>query len=139
MEKKEKIFTKGNLITMVISIAVSVFIIVLIAILGNTSGLVNNNSFKIESFNMDTEKSTYTYSDDSYSYTGSGVLTCWDKSNDYYVLLEKTNTVDGSTDYTTCIVMDGKGDFGTYDSSYSGTTQKPEYEFKVLGFIPFNK
>ena len=139
MAEKEKIFTKGNLITMVISIAVSVFIIVLIAILGNTSGLVNNNSFKIESFNMDTEKSTYTYSDDSYSYTGSGVLTCWDKSNDYYVLLEKTNTVDGSTDYTTCIVMDGKGDSGTYDSSYSGTTQKPEYEFKVLGFIPFNK
>lgn len=139
MAEKEKIFTKGNLITMAISIVASVVIIVLIAILGSSTGLVNNSSFKIESFNMDTEKSTYTYSDDSYSYTGTGVLTCWDKSNDYYVLLEKTNTVDNTTDYTTCIVMDGKGDFGTYDSSYSGATQKPEYEFKVLGFIPFNK
>ena len=96
MAEKEKIFTKGNLITMAISIVASVVIIVLIAVFGNSSGLVTNNSFKIESFNMDTEKSTYTYTDDSYSYTGTGVLTCWDTTNDYYVLLEKTNTVDNT-------------------------------------------
>ena len=139
MAEKEKIFTRGNLITMTICIGVTLVIAILLFILTNSSGLVNNNFFKIESFNMDTEKTDYTYSDNYYTYTGTGVITCLDKNTNYFVLIEKIDNANDTEDYTTTIVMNGKGEFGTYDSTYSDNIEKPEYEFKVIGFIPFEE
>ena len=130
--------TKNTAIKIItISVIISVFLSLLII------GIINNDTkladFEVDSFDMETEKTTYTYSDDSYSFNGEGTITCKDKDTDYIVLLEQKNISSGETDYNYVIVHNGTGTFGTYDSSYTGTTEKPEYEFNILGFRSFKK
>lgn len=130
--------TKSSTIkTIVISVVISVVLtLLIIALLNNSTKL---SDFKIDSFNMETEKTTYTYSDDSYSYDGEGTITCKDKNTDYIVLLEQKNISSGETDYSYVVVHNGTGKFGTYDSSFTGTTEKPNYQFNILGFRSFKK
>lgn len=130
--------TKNNMIVpIVISTIISVILSLSIVAWANNDA--NLSDFKIESFNMETEKSSYTYSEDSYSYDGEGTITCEDKETDYLVLIEQKNTTDGTTDYNYVVVHNGVGKFGTYDSSYTGATDKPNYEFTILGFRSFKK
>lgn len=126
---------------MILPIIISVIISVLLSltIIGWANNDVKLSDFKIESFNMETEKSSYMYSEDSYSYDGEGTITCEDKDTDYIVLLEQKNISSGETDYSYVVVHNGIGKFGTYDSSYTGTTEKPNYEFNILGFRSFKK
>lgn len=125
------------IITIVISVIISVALSLIII------GLVNNevriSDFKIESFDMDTEKTTYTYSDDSLTYEGKGVISCKNKNTDYLVLIEKTNKTNNELDYNCVVVHNGKGEFTTYDSSYTGTTEKPSYDFNIIGYRSFKK
>ena len=88
---------------------------------------------------METEKTTFTYSEDSISYDGSGKISCTDTKNDYLVLLEEINKTTNKTTYDYIIVHNGNGEFGTYDSSYLGAKEKPQYEFNIIGFQIFNK
>lgn len=127
--------------TMFITVAISVFISVVLTLVitGWANNEVSLSDFKVESFNMETEKTTYTYSEDSLSYTGKGTISCRNKNNDYIVLVEKRNKVDNETNYLSIIVHNGIGELSTYNSSYSGTTQKPEYEFKIIGYRSFKK
>lgn len=130
---------KNNKNNMILTIVLSVFISVLISlgIEGWANSSVGLSDFKIESFNMETEKTKYTYSDDSLTYMGKGTISCENKENDYIVLVEENNKTENEVNYITVIVHKGKGKFTTYDSSYSGTTEKPEYEFKIIGYRSF--
>ena len=95
--------------------------------------------FNNESFDMETEKTTYTYSDDSLTYSGKGIISCKNKDNDYLVLIEEKNNINNETDYNYIVVHNGKGEFSTYDSSYLGVKEKPSYEFNIIGYRSFKK
>ena len=86
---------------------------------------------------METEKNTYTYAEDSVSYSGKGIITCKDTNGDYIVLIEEINKASNETNYIPIIVHNGKGEITTYDSNYSGTIEKPEYEFNIIGYRKF--
>lgn len=136
-DENKKIFSTSNLIIMVICIILSVVMTLIIINIMNTKSKLSY--FKIESFNMDTETTTYTYSDDLITYEGKGIISCKDKKNDYIVLLEQINKTDDETDYLTIVIHNGEGSFTTYDSSYTGATKKPEYEFNIIGYNSFEK
>lgn len=127
--------TKTNnnmIIPIIISIIISV--VLSLAIVAWANNNIKLSDFKIESFNMDTDTS------DSYAtYDGTGKISCSDTTTDYIVLLEEMNTTTGETNYDYVIVHNGEGEFGTYDSSYTGATEKPNYEFNILGFRSFKK
>ena len=125
---------KINKNNMIITIIISVFISVLISILvvGWANSGVGLKDFKIESFSIDSEKDSY-----STTYDGKGIISCTDKNNDYIVLVERNNKTDSEVSYVPIIVHKGKGELTTYDSSYSGTTEKPEYEFNIIGYRSF--
>lgn len=130
--------TKNNMILpIIISVIISVCLSLSIIAWANSD--IKLSDFKIESFNMETEKISYAYSEDSYSYNGEGTIICEDKENDYLVLIEQKNINEGVTDYNYVVVHNGTGKFGTFDSSYTGATEKPNYEFDILGFRSFKK
>ncbi len=134
MSEKKKFFSKADYAVIAICLGVSAlmffFAISLMIVLIDDA--VTVDSFNIDSFNMETETSRYT---DSTSYTGTGTITCTDTKHNYYVLLQKTDTTNQETEQIVALVTNGTGEFTTYD--YSETTEKPEYEFEILGFIPF--
>ncbi len=123
--------------TIIIAVVLSVFIT--LAIVAWTNNEVSISDFKVETFNLDTEKTTYTYSDDSVSYSGKGTISCRNKNSDYIVLIERKDKANDKTDYIPIIVHNGTGELSTYDSSYSGTVKKPEYEFNIIGYRSFKK
>lgn len=135
--EKKKIFTITNLIIILVSIIVSVTITLIIINIVNAEAKLSD--FEIESFSIDTETTTYAYSDDVITYDGNGTISCKDKKNDYIVLLQQINITENETDYYVVVVHNGKGTFSTYDSSYSGTTEKPNYEFNIVGYRSFKK
>ncbi len=134
--KECRTITKDGIIKPIL-ISVVLSVILSIGIVGVINSEVSISDFKIESFDMETEKTTYTYSEDSIYYKGKGVITCKNKKNDYVVLVEENNKTANEIDYITIIVHNGIGEISTYDSSYTGTTEKPEYEFKIIGYRSF--
>lgn len=125
--------SKNNvIIPSIISVIISVILSLLII------GWANNDTklsdFKIESFNMNTDNLS-----SSTTYEGTGKISCSDTTTDYLVLIEEINTNTNEVDYNYVIVHNGEGEFSTYDSTYLGTTQKPEYEFNIIGFRSFKK
>lgn len=125
--------TKNNvIIPSIISAIISVILSLLII------GWANNDTklsdFKIESFNMNTDNLS-----SSTTYEGTGKISCSDTTTDYLVLIEEINTNTDEVDYNYIVVHNGEGEFSTYDSTYLGITQKPEYEFNIIGFRSFKK
>lgn len=142
MEEKQKLFTKGNIIIMLISILISIILSVIIIVLiafFNSFSLVNSNSFKVDSFTLNAETTDFAYSDNYTNYEGEGIITCWDKNNSYYVLIEETDEANNKTNYSTSLVCNGEGKIFTYDTTASEKINKPNYKFKVIGFIKFDK
>lgn len=127
---------KTNKNSMIRFILISVFasVFISLSIIAWANSDVKLEDFKIESFSIDTEKDSY-----STTYTGNGIVSCTNKENDYIVLIQQNNITDNKIDYILAIVHDGKGELSTYDSSYSGATQKPEYEFNIIGYRSFRK
>lgn len=136
--KECMIKTKNNMILPII-ISIIISVVLSLSIIGWANNDIKLSDFKIESFDMETEKTSYTHSEDSYSYDGEGTITCKDKETDYLVLIEQRNTTQGTTEYNYVVVHNGTGKFRTYDSSYTGTIEKPNYEFNILGFRSFKK
>lgn len=129
---------KSNMVVpIIISVIVSVFLSLFIQ--GIINSEVSISDFKVESFNMETEKTTYTYSEDSISYSGKGTISCKNKKNDYIVLVEKNNKTSNETDYIVVIVHNGSGELSTYDYNNDGISQKPEYEFNIIGYRSFKR
>ena len=139
MAEKQKIFTKGNIITIVICLVASLIISLVLFFVSNSNLLISSNSFKLESFTLNTETTDYKYTDNYTDYEGEGIITCWDKNNSYYVLIEVTDKANNETNYTTTIVSNGEGKIKTYDTTASKVINKPDYNFKVIGFIQFKK
>ena len=137
MAEKEKIFTKGNIITIVICVVICIITLIVSFLINNENLLISNNSFKVDSFTMNTDTTDYTYTDNYTTYDGEGVVSCWDKNTSYYVLLEQTDEANNKTNYNTVLVNNGEGELHTYDSSLSGAKNKPDYKFRVVGFISF--
>jgi hypothetical protein len=132
--------TKGKnymIVQIVISVAISV--VLSLTIIGWANNEVSLSDFKIESFDMETEKTTYTYTGDSLTYSGKGIISCKNKDKDYLVLIEENNKTSNETDYNYIVVHNGKGEFSTYDSSYLGAKEKPSYEFNIIGYRSFKK
>ena len=123
-----------NIKTIIISVAISTIIYICFELWANNP--VGLSDFKIDSFNMDTETNSYSTAS-SASYNGKGVVSCKDTHTDYLVLIKELNKATNKEDYFYTIIHNGKGEFSTYDSTYSGATQKPEYEFEIIGYRSF--
>lgn len=139
MAEKEKIFTKGNIITIIICVVICIITLIVSFLINNDNLLISNNSFKIDSFTLNTETTDYKYTNNYTDYDGEGIITCWDKNNSYYVLIEVTDKANNETNYITTIVSNGEGKIHTYDTTATKVINKPDYNFKVVGFIPFKK
>lgn len=136
---------KLNIKTILISFLGSVIIsIILSLIIVNVTKTKNNkidiDDFKIESFSIDSDKEDFSYSDEThYTYIGNGEIECSDKNNDYLLLIKQYEENNDETTYTTSIIHNGKGEISTYDYEYtSGKSKKPNYSFKIIGFLTFN-
>lgn len=128
-----------EIVKIVLTICLSVVITLSIIHIMNNLG-VDTSDFSITSFNLDSEKSNYTSIENYYTYEGEGILTCSDSKNDYLVELEMTNKIEKETNHINVLVHAGKGTFMTYDKSYDLTnSSKPDYEFKVIGFVKIDK
>lgn len=139
MAEKKKFFSKADCAVIAICLGVSalmfVFLFMVVFIAAGKPATLN--SFKVDSFNMETESTNYTYTDNYTTYSGSGTVTCTDATHNYYVLLQQTDKANGAIEQNIALVVNGTGEFTTYDTSLSDAKQKPDYEFKILGFIPF--
>ena len=132
---KEKGNRKVYILIILISVVLSTICYLTIETWVNND--VTLKDFEIGSFNMETEKTNYQYTSNFTTYTGTGQISCKNKNTDYIVLLETNNKTTGKVEYTTVIVHEGKGEFTTYDSNYSNVDEKPNYEFKVIGYRNF--
>ena len=132
MEKKFNI-----IICMLVSAITSLIISLCMLFLSNNVIVSSTklSDFNVEHFNMDTEKTISDY----ITYEGNGTISCKDTKNDYILLIEVINKTTGEVYTTSCFIHNGEGKISTYDSSLSGATEKPEYEFNIIGFNIFNK
>lgn len=127
---------KFNIFNIIISVILSV--IIFFAVFNFVNNNIGLDDFKIERYDLETEKTNYKYSDDTTNYKGTGVITCKDTIYDYIVLVEKKNNTNNEIEYINVIIHNGNGVFNTYDSNYIDTTiKKPNYEFKIIGYRSF--
>ena len=128
---------KNMIIPIVISVFISVAISIIISFTLNTDH-ISLSDFSLGNFNLDTETTNYTYSENTTTYSGKGSVICKDTNNDYIVFVETIDSANNKTDFTTTFVPEGKGDFTTYNSTYN-KDKKPEYTFNIKGFLKFDK
>lgn len=134
MENKTKLYQKWWFWLCVVLIII-IFIIC----------LFNNNkvSFKIEDFKIKKDVQEFEYIEDTVTYKGKGEIVTKDKKNTYLVAVKVMLKDGGNEDYedyiTTVLVEKGKGEITTYDSGELGKIDKPSYDFKIIGYLKFNK
>lgn len=121
------------------AILIAILLILVIIVLFFTFKKVK---FEVANFTIESETTEYTYTENSTSYTGKGLIITQEKKGTYLVALKITLKSGGDEDsekeyYTTVMVNDGKGEFGTYEYGDEDKITKPEYEFKILGYIKF--
>jgi len=97
--------------------------------------------FAISDLIMDSEITEYDYIDDYVTYEGEGSITeTTGSSADYLVVLKET-LVSGGVSYAEPVtymiisVVDGSGDFSTYDYGTVFEVDEPTYNFEIIGFI----
>jgi hypothetical protein len=100
-------------------------------------------SFTVSDYTISTSSSDYTYSTYVY-YDGTGSLTTSDTENDYIVVLKANRLYGGSTlgnsEYNIIVeVINGTGNFYTYDSGYDTEVTMPNYDFTVVGWVKLDK
>ena len=134
MEEKKKNILKDWKLWVVVGIIAIAIIIAIITMLSKTR-------FEITNFSMSSDTTDFTYTDNSTTYRGKGLITTQRKSGTYLVALKvnlKSGGAENSTSYCTMVMVDeGKGEFTTYDSGKEGKITKPEYEFEILGYVKF--
>ncbi len=94
-------------------------------------------SFSVEDF--DQEKIEYEYLEET-AYTGEGRIYTDDDDNMYLVVLKLTITSGGGsysedTSYQLVQVVDGEGEFTTYDYGDTGDYSEPKYKFDIVGYV----
>jgi hypothetical protein len=95
--------------------------------------------FIISDFSIEKTESDFSYSTWIY-YTGSGTITTEDEEHDYLVIMRVTLISGGSgtnreESYYTVTVVDGVGEFSTYDSGYENYITRPNYDFEIVGYV----
>ena len=97
--------------------------------------------FAISDLIMASEISEYDYIDDYITYEGEGSITeTTGSSADYLVVLKQT-LVSGGVSYAEPVtykiisVIDGSGDFSTYDYGSVFEVDEPTYDFEIIGYI----
>lgn len=103
--------------------------------------LITTPKFEITDFSITKDITEYTYTDNYVTYDGKGIITTNSKGVYMVVLNQKlvsggNENSDNKDEYkTTVLVVDGKGEFGTYDYGDESEIKKPKYEFEILGYI----
>lgn len=107
---------------------------------------ISKPKFEITDFSITRDVTEYTYTENSVYYDGKGIITTKDKKGVYLVILNVKRVsggreeLDNENEYnTTVLVVDGKGNFATYDYGSENEVKKPKYEFEILGYIKVNK
>lgn len=134
MEENKKNFLKDWRVW--IGIAITIVIIVIAIV------MLKKPNFEVTDFSMTSKTTEYTTMANSITYTGKGLITTQEKKGTYLVALKiilKSGGEENSKkeDYTTVMINNGKGEFGTFDYGDEGKITKPEYEFQILGYIEF--
>jgi hypothetical protein len=97
--------------------------------------------FEVSNFSTTSDITEYDYIDDYITYEGEGVIIeKMGTDADYLVILKQTLVSGGgayteSNTYKLISVIDGTGDFSTYDSGTVIEMDEPVYEFEILGYI----
>lgn len=132
-EKKKNILKEWKLWIGVVIIAVIIIVAIIM--------LLSKPKFEITNFSMTSDTTDFTYTDNSTTYKGKGLITTQRKSGTYLVALKvnlKSGGSENSESYCTMVMInEGKGEFTTYDSGSENKITKPEYEFEILGYVKF--
>lgn len=133
MEEKKKVIWKNwKLWIGIVTIIVAIMILLV---------LISRPKFEVTDFSMTSDITEYTYSANSETYKGKGLITTSKKSDTYLVaikvILKSGGGKDSKSYCTMVMVNNGKGEFTTYDSADEGKISKPEYEFEILGYVKF--
>ena len=130
---------KSKLLYILIIISLVVAAITVIISIGSL--MKPKTKMSVDDFSIKTETKHYTYIADSVYYEGEGIITSSDKKNTYLVVLEEKLVSGGDSDSrekaeetNIVIVTNGIGKFTTFDSGDEGEIEKPQYEFKILGY-----
>lgn len=131
----------NNSVMAIIALAVAglALIMGIIAMIGAFGSKSANSSvtFSVEDF--DQEKIEYEYLEET-AYSGEGNIYSNDDENMYLVVLKLTITSGGGsnsddTSYQLIQVVDGEGEFSTYDYGDTGDYSEPKYKFDIVGFV----
>ena len=131
----------NNSILAIIALAVAGLALILGII--SSIGAFNNKSAKSSvSFSVDDyeqKKIEYEYLEET-AYSGEGYVYSDDQDNMYLVVLKLTITSGGGsfsedTSYQMVQVVDGEGEFTTYDYGENGDYSEPKYKFDVAGYV----
>lgn len=133
MEEKKKSIWKNWKLWIGIAVAI---VAIMMAII-----FMSKPRFEITDFSMTSDVTEYTYTTNSETYKGKGLITTSKKSDTYLVAIKvilKSGGGKNSNSYSTMVMVNnGKGEFTTYDSDDEGKIRKPEYEFEILGYVKF--
>ena len=121
-----------------IILGVALLILIIIALFS----IFKKAKFEVANFTIESETTDFTYTENSTSYTGTGLIITQEKKGTYLVALKIILKSGGDEDsekeyYTTVMVNNGKGEFGTYEYGDEDKITKPEYEFEILGYVKF--
>lgn len=131
----------------IVALIISVIAIILAVVLNlsafSKSGGGGGVVFEVGEFSVEKTESDFTYSTWIY-YEGDGVVTTEDVENNYLVVMKITLLSGGSDtapeeQFYLVEVIDGEGDFTTYDSGYENYISKPHYDFTIVGYIPLEQ
>lgn len=109
-------------------------------------GLVlDKPEFVVSKFDISKDVNVYEYIDDTVTYDGNGLIT--EKTGNkgsYLVIVKQTLKSGGSGDkgsveYLLIPVIDGFGEFTTWDYGDVGVIDEPEYQFDIIGNIQVTK
>ena len=119
-----------------------VVLIIIILIIIALFSIFKKVKFEVANFTIKSETTDFTYTENSTTYTGTGLIITQEKKGTYLVALKIILKSGGTEDsekerYTTVMVNNGKGEFGTYEYGDENKVSKPEYEFEILGYVKF--
>jgi hypothetical protein len=131
----------NNSILAIIALAVAglALILAIIASIGafSNKSAASSVSFSVENFEQ--KKIEYEYLEET-AYSGEGNVYTDDHENTYLVVLKLTITSGGGADsnktsYQMVQVVNGKGEFSTYDYGDNSNYSEPKYKFDIVGYV----
>ena len=97
--------------------------------------------FQVSNFTMDSEITEYDYIDDYITYEGQGFINETTNNGNNYLVVLKQTLVSGGVGYAEPVVykfisvIDGSGEFSTYDYGTIFEVDEPSYDFEIIGYV----